>query len=133
MVKRRPVLVIAGAFKGRGNLVTIVGLSTVTPDPLMPFHMALPRASLPQLGEFQGQRDTWVKGDMIYTVGFHRLDLIKLGKRDPRTGRRMYFRDCLSRTRMVDVYGCVLHGMNMGHLADHVQNPQNAKAPERGP
>lgn len=117
----RPVIVLSSAMNGRPNLVTVVALSTKQPQPqpVMPYHLELPRASLPQLGRFQEQT-SWVKGDMIYTVGFHRLDLIQLGKRDPATGKRVYFKQRLGRERMKEVYGCVMHGLNLGHLAQHI-------------
>lgn len=120
MVKSgRPVLVIAPSMIGRpSNLVTVVALSTAPPDQKTHFHMMLPRAALPQLGNFQN-RDTWVKGDMVYSVGFHRLDLVRLNKRDE-NGKRIYFLNCLSRERMREVYSCVLHGMNLGSLAAHI-------------
>lgn len=120
MVKRRPVLVVADVFKGRGRVLTVVGLSTTAPDPVMPFHMHLPRAALPQLPAFQGPRETWVKGDMIYTVGFHRLDAIQLGIRDQR-GKREYFKQRLSRERMRDVYACILHGLNLAEIAQLIR------------
>lgn len=120
MVKSgRPVVVLSPAMKGRPNLVTVVALSTEPPNPVMPYHLELPRASLPQLGRFQ-ERPSWVKGDMVYTVGFHRLDLIRLGRRDPQTGKRLYFTDRLGRPQMRQIYGCVMHGLNLGHLADHI-------------
>ncbi|WP_081617423.1 MULTISPECIES: type II toxin-antitoxin system PemK/MazF family toxin [unclassified Thioalkalivibrio] len=120
MVKSgRPVVVLSPLMQGRPNLVTVVALSTKRPDPIMPFHLELPRAALPQLGRFQEQ-SSWVKGDMVYSVGFHRLDLIKLGKRDSRTGKRMYFTRCLSKERMREIYGCVMHGLNLGHVAPHI-------------
>ena len=115
----RPVVVLSPAMKGRPNLVTVVALSTKQPNPVMPYHLELPRASLPQLGRFQEQ-SSWIKGDMIYTVGFHRLDLIQLGKRDPRTGKRFYFTQRLGREKMKQIYGCVMHGLNLGHLALHI-------------
>ena len=117
MVKsKRPVIVLANSMRGRVNLVTVVALSTTTPDPVMRYHLELPRSCLPQLGRFQ-DATTWVKGDMLYTVGFHRLDPIRLGKRHPTTGKRLYFQNALSRETMRDVYACVLHGLNLGHLA----------------
>lgn len=120
MVKSgRPVIVLSPEMKGRPNLVTVVALSTREPDPVMPYHMQLPPKALPQLGDFQ-RGDTWVKGDMVYSVGFHRLDLIKLGKRDPQTGKRQYFKDRLGRENMKRVFSCVLHGMNLGHLSEYV-------------
>lgn len=123
MVKaKRPVIVIAPSMKGRGRLVTIVALSTQEPNPVMPYHLKLPRACLPQIGQFEG-KDSWVKGDMLYTAGFHRLDFIRLGKRDINTGKRIYFLNCLSRERMREVYGCVLNGMNLGRLVEHLADP----------
>jgi mRNA interferase MazF len=110
MVKRRPVLVVADVFKGRGRVLTVVGLSTTAPV-VMPFHMRLPRAALPQL---QGQTD------MIYTVGFHRLDAIQLGTRDQR-GKREYFKQRLGRERMRDVYACILHGLNLSEIAQLIR------------
>lgn len=120
MVKSgRPVLVIAPSIHGRDpRLVTIVGLSSVEPQKVMPFHLKLPKATLPQLGNFQ-ENDTWLKGDMVYSVGFHRLDLIRLNKRGA-DGKRIYFTNALSRERMREVYSCVLHGLNMGAMAVHI-------------
>lgn len=119
MVKSgRPVIVVSPPNKNRPRLVTVAALSTVRPDPVMPFNMQLPAASLPQLGQFRNE--TWLKGDMVYAVGFHRLDLIKLGKRNPETGKRVYFTDRLGRENMKAVYTCVLHGLNLGTLAKHL-------------
>lgn len=118
IVKKRPVVVLTPAMRGRHELVTIAALSTSTPDPVRDYHCQLPKASLPQLGNFQ-EKETWVKGDMVYTVGFHRLDLIKLNKRGP-GGKRQYFNQKLGRERMKEIYGCVLHGMNLGSLVQHL-------------
>ena len=85
----------------------------------MPYHYQIPKNSMPQLGRFQ-EKGTWLKGDMIYTVGFHRLDLIMLGKRDPRTGKRLYFNNRLGRDQMKEIYSCVLHGLNLGQLSQHL-------------
>lgn len=119
MVKpSRPVVVLSGPIKGRSNLVTVLALSTVEPESLQDYHYKIPKASMPQLGRFQ-TKDTWVKGDMIYTVGFHRLDLIKLNKRDG-NGKRIYFKQKLGRDQMKAVYGCMLHGLNLGVLTKHL-------------
>lgn len=116
MVKVRPVIVLSTR---RGGLVTVVALSTAAPDPVERCHIRLPKACMPQLRHFQ-ERDSWVKGDMIYTVGHHRLNLIRLGKRDPDTGKRIYFTQKLGSERMKEVYGCILHGLNIGHVARHL-------------
>ncbi|MBJ7553138.1 type II toxin-antitoxin system PemK/MazF family toxin [Marinomonas spartinae] len=120
MVKnKRPVLVVASDIAGRVGLVTVLALSTKVPDPIKPYHYKIPRSSMPQLGRFQ-ENDTWLKGDMIYTVGFHRLDLIMLGKRDPTSGKRVYFQNKLGRDQMKEVYKCMLHGLNLGKLSAHL-------------
>lgn len=105
-------------IEGRAGLVTVVGLSTAPPEPVRDYHCLLPKNCLPQLGNFQ-TKDTWVKGDMVYAVGFHRLELIKLGKKGP-GGKRQYFNRRLSRERMREVYSCVLHGLNFGALVPHL-------------
>lgn len=53
---------------------------------------------MPMIGIFQ-ERDSWVKGDMLYTVGFHRLNLIKLNTRTI-DGKRDYFRNKLGREQL---------------------------------
>lgn len=130
-VKERPVIVLTvrpgplvpiPTQPGKmfnGPLVTVVMLSTGQPEPVERHHLLLPKQCLPQLGFFQ-EKDSWVKGDMIYAVGYHRLDLISLGKRDPTTGKRLYFTNRLSRERMREVYTCVLHALNIGHVAQYI-------------
>ena len=120
MVKSgRPVVVLTPPIQGREKLVTVAALSTEKPDPIMAYHYQIPKNSMPQLGRFQ-EKDTWLKGDMIYTVGFHRLDLIRLEKKDPNTGKRIYFNRRLGRDQMKEIYSCVLHGLNMGSLSQHL-------------
>lgn len=119
MVKsKRPVVVLTGAICGRPNLVTIVPLSTVEPEPCRLYHYRIPKQSMPQVGKLQEQ-DSWLKGDMIYTVGFHRLNLILLGKKGS-GGKRLYFTDRLGRDQMKLIYQCVLHGLNLGKLSPHL-------------
>ncbi len=120
MVKsKRPVLVISPAIAGRSDLVTILALSTSPPEPVRSYHYKIPKNSMPQLGRFQ-EKDTWLKGDMIYTVGFHRLDLIRLNKKHPTTGKRQYYQSRLGRDQMQEVYKCILHGLNLGQLGEHL-------------
>ncbi len=70
------------------------------------------------LGKYQ-DNDSWVKGDMLYTVGFHRLELIRLGTINPE-GKRQYFKNKLGRDQMKIIYSCVLHGLNLGNLVAHL-------------
>lgn len=116
--KKRPVIIISSELKGRSQLVTVVPLSTVTPDPAMPYHYLLPKKSLPMLGNFQ-KEESWVKGDMIYTVAFHRLDLIRLGTKNA-LGKRNYYENKLGREQMKKIYSCVLHGLNLSSLTQHL-------------
>ncbi|HAT3884548.1 TPA: type II toxin-antitoxin system PemK/MazF family toxin [Legionella pneumophila] len=116
--KNRPVIVLSSALKGRDKLLTIVPLSTVKPDPIQPYHYLLPKKSMPMIGIFQ-ERESWVKGDMLYTVGFHRLNLIKLNTRTV-DGKRDYFRNKLGREQMKEIYKCVLHGLNLSKLTNHL-------------
>ena len=119
MVKdKRPVIILTGSIKGRANLVTIAPLSTAEPKPIQLYHYKIPKQSMPMLKIFQ-DADSWLKGDMIYTVGFHRLNLIQLGKKGP-TGKRLYFNNQLGREQMKQIYQCILHGLNLSKLAPHV-------------
>jgi len=118
MVKKRPVIVLSPDLN-RGKLVTVVAASTAVPDPVRPFHYKLPKKSMPMLGNYQ-KSDTWVKGDMVYTVSFERLNLIALGQRDPNTGKRLYFQRQLGREQMKEIYTCVLQGMGLSTLSQHL-------------
>jgi mRNA interferase MazF len=119
MVKnKRPVVILTGVIRGRSKLVTVVPLSTVAPELPQPYHYMIPKQSMPMVGKLQ-DNDSWLKGDMIYTVGFHRLDLIQLGKRGE-NGKRQYYKDRLGRDQMRQIYQCVLHGLNLSKLVPHV-------------
>ncbi|WP_351015074.1 type II toxin-antitoxin system PemK/MazF family toxin [Shewanella sp. AC91-MNA-CIBAN-0169] len=116
MVKKRPVIILATRPNGH-KLVTAVCLSTVKPEPQQPHHMLLEQAHLPKLKFFESGKETWVKGDMIYSVSFDRLDLILTGKQN---GKRVYFINRLSRETMRNVYSCTLNGLNLGKLSQHL-------------
>lgn len=70
MTKDRPVLTLNSSS---GGLVTIVGLSSRA-NHLSSLHYKLPKRSLPNIPLFT-RGDTWVKGDMVYRVSLHRLNL----------------------------------------------------------
>jgi len=117
-IKKRPVIILTPSMQGRHQLTTVVVLSTTQPEHIHKFHCQLPKACLPMLGEFQ-KGGSWLKGDLVYSVGFHRLDLIKTGGRNS-NGKRAYFTNRLSRERMREIYTCVLYGMSLGNLAQHI-------------
>jgi uncharacterized protein YifN (PemK superfamily) len=118
MVKKRPVVVISPKRKRDSGLCTVVAISTVTPAPTESWHHQILRPSMPQTSRFQSN-DSWIKGDMIYRVGFDRLELIKIGK-DQQTGKRLYFKQVLGREQMKSVYSCVLHALNLGQLPQYL-------------
>ncbi|MBX3487219.1 MAG: type II toxin-antitoxin system PemK/MazF family toxin [Candidatus Paracaedibacteraceae bacterium] len=118
MVKRRPVIVISPQIKTRAGLCTVVALSTTKPDPIMPYHseIILPPNKFPE----KINNTVWVKGDMINTVGFHRLDLIRLGK--DYTGKRTYCYHVLDDKTMRIVQKCVLNGLGLSGLTKHLND-----------
>lgn len=115
MIKSRPVLVLNTRPNGH-RLVTITCLSTTAPEKPQPHHMQLDDNHLPRHKFFRGGT-TWVKGDMIYTLSFDRLSYVSLGSDN---GKRIYFQNRLGRETMKEVYSCVLHGLNLGALSQHL-------------
>lgn len=119
MIKsNRPVIVLTDSTKWRSNLVTVSPLSTKLPNRIQPCHYKIPREFLPMLNLFQS-KDSWLKGDMLYTVGFHRLNLIRLGRQE-KNGKRRYFLKRLDSEQMKKIYECIMHGLNLGDLAIHL-------------
>ncbi len=114
MVKRRPVIVISPKLKHRNNLATVVPLSTTGPNPVCPFHCTITlKTPLPKPFD---SPTMWVKGDMLQTVAFSRLDLPGPFVTDPSIGKRNYLTICLEPTQLRSVYECVLHGIGLGDL-----------------
>ncbi|MBN9511345.1 MAG: type II toxin-antitoxin system PemK/MazF family toxin [Alphaproteobacteria bacterium] len=117
MVKLRPVVVISPPISWRPGLCTVVGLSTTAPEPPRPYHCKLTIS--PVLPEPWNSEEVWVKGDMIAAVGFHRLDLIRIG-RDDATKARRYRMNLLSKEQLRMVRACVLHSLGLFQLTKHL-------------
>lgn len=116
MVKRRLVVVLSPKIQARPGLCTVVSLSTTPPNPAMPYHCQIDiRPVLPAKYVSDG---VWVKGDMVYAVGFHRLDLVRTGK--DIYGNRNYYFSCLSADNIKKIRECVLHGMGLSALTKHL-------------
>jgi mRNA interferase MazF len=116
MVKPRCVVVLSPRMASRAKLCTVVCLSTTPPDHEQQYHCQIDiRPKLPPRWESDG---VWVKGDMIYSVGFHRLDLIRLGK--DQTGKRIYRMDTLTAEQMKAIRCCVLRGLGLQMLTKHL-------------
>ena len=116
MVKRRPVLVLSPKIMNRDQLCTVVCLSTTAPKPPMSYHCQIDFA--PELPDHLESFGVWVKADMVYSVGFHRLDLIGLGK--DASGKRLYYYDTVSVAGMKKVRACVLNGLGMQGLTKNL-------------
>lgn len=116
MVKRRPVIVISPPIAARHGLCTVVALSTTAPIPVLRYHreIALPR-KLPPPWESDLM---WIKGDMVYAVGFHRLNFVRLGK-DVK-GKRRYMPDPLTHEQIKLTRICVLNSMGLSLLTKHL-------------
>jgi uncharacterized protein YifN (PemK superfamily) len=81
----------------------------------MPYHCEL---DVPfELPEYWGQKTRWAKGDMVYSVGFHRADLLRIGKRD---GTRVYQTTPLPLDLFLKVQEAVLHGLGLSGLTKHL-------------
>lgn len=116
MVKRRPAIVLSPKISGRPGLRTVVALSTNPPDPVMPYHRQINLdPPLPPPWESQG---VWVKGDMINAVGFHRLDLVRLGK--DKLGARRYLLTPQCSENIKTVRQCVLTAIGLSGLTRHL-------------
>lgn len=116
MAKLRPVVVLSPNIKARPGLCTVVCLSTTPPDPIMDYHATLniaPKLPLPYQSD-----GVWIKGDMIYSVGFHRLNFIRAGKQID--GKRLYYYHTLSEDQLTLVKSCVLRGMGLSRLTKHL-------------
>jgi mRNA interferase MazF len=116
MVKPRCVIVLSPRIANRAKLCTVVCLSMTEPVPAMPFHCQLDIR--PQLPAPWASDGVWVKGDMVYSVGFHRLNLVRLGK--DKDGIRKYRFDTLSEEQLKAVRYCVLSGIGLQRLTKHL-------------
>ena len=114
MVKRRLCVVISPPIQARNGLCTVVPLSTAVPKPIMPYHYEL---DIPfQMPKSWGNKTRWVKGDMVCAVGFHRLDLLRLGKNDQ--GVRQYQQNTLSDIHLRNISNCVLASLGLPALTN---------------
>jgi uncharacterized protein YifN (PemK superfamily) len=96
-------------MKTRPNLVTVVPLSTTPPNPIAPYHCEIDiNVELPD--RWSAKR-CWVKGDMIYSLGFDRVDLFCLDKTPD--GRRIYQTETVSRDTLLTVQRCVMAGLGI--------------------
>lgn len=109
MTKRRLVIVISPQISARPWLCTVVALSTTQPKKVMPYHYKFtidPPLPSPYNSPFQ-----WLKGDMIYSISFDRLNLPFKGKDS--AGKRIYDCRIIDEELMKIVQACVLYGLGI--------------------
>lgn len=116
MVKKRLVIVIAEPEEGRQGLCTVVPLSATEPEEIRPFHHEMSPYSLP---DPYRNKTMWAKCDMVYTVGFHRLDRVKIGK-NRKTGKRIYHTNQIILADIQGVTKAILHGLKLDRLTPHI-------------
>jgi uncharacterized protein YifN (PemK superfamily) len=82
------------------------------PHPIQVYHYEL---DIPfQIPQPWGNQPRWVKGDMVCAVGWHRVDLLRLGK--DQNGKRTYQLNTLSNIHLQAISNCVLHGLGLPPL-----------------
>jgi uncharacterized protein YifN (PemK superfamily) len=114
MVKRRLCVVVSPPIEARVGLCTVVPLSTTAPEKVQPFHyeFTIPFQMPPRWGN--GPR--WAKCDMVCAVGFHRLDLIRLGKNA--SGVRQYQLNTLSSIHLRNISNGILASLGLPPLTE---------------
>ena len=108
MRKRRLCVVVSPPFQQRVGLCTVVPLSRTPPDPVMPYHCEMQTGL--DLGKW-GDEPRWLKGDMVYATGLHRVDLVIVAK--DQNGRRRYQTGRINAARLADVERCVAAGLGL--------------------
>lgn len=114
MVKRRPVVVVSPQISQRASLCTVVAISTEEPKVKMPYHYCLDM-DLPQPYE---EAPNWIKGDMVYSVSFDRLDLFK-SERDE-SNKRIYESPVVTQNQLREIRKCMLSALGLASLTKHL-------------
>jgi len=109
MIKKRPVVVISPRLRRRDGLCTVVPLSTTAPNRVEPYNCEL-ELIRPLPAPWRAQTH-WVKADMLATVGFHRLDLIRTGR--DQYGKRKYLNVIVPQDDLERIRVCVLHALGI--------------------
>lgn len=103
-------------LRRRDGLCTVVPLSTTEPQSIEAYHHAIEfERALPSPWS---TKKCWVKADMLATVGFHRLDLIGVGR--DHEGKRRYLNLCISDEDLKCIRACILHALNLSHLTHYL-------------
>jgi mRNA interferase MazF len=112
MVKPRPAVVISPRLRNRDGLCTIVPLSTTEPKPEEHYHHKL-TLERPLPHPFDASV-MWAKCDMLSTVSFSRLELIKVSP-------RKYITPILSHDDLDSIRRGVLFAIGIGPELDAIE------------
>jgi uncharacterized protein YifN (PemK superfamily) len=115
MVKKRPAVVISPRLAHRDNLCTVVPLSQMEPPKSLLYQCRI-ELERPLPPPFAASV-FWAKADMLATVGFYRLDLIRT-ERDRASGRRRYLQPKVSAVDLRKIYRCVLYALGLGEIVN---------------
>jgi len=116
MIKRRPVVVISAKIEGRPELCTVVALSTTKPRIVKGYHYCL-KLDRPLSKKFSAL-EMWVKADMVLTVGFHRLELLRRERAD--RGSSRYDVRSVTDHDLNCIRKAVLRGLGLFQLTNHI-------------
>lgn len=109
MVEPRFCVIISPPIKARYGLCTVVPLSKSVPEEIQAYQYEF---TIPfQMPQFWGNDPRWIKGDMLCAVGWHRTDLLRLGK--GHNGDRKYQLNALSSIHLNAISNCVLNGLGI--------------------
>jgi mRNA interferase MazF len=114
MVKRRPVVVVSPQIAQRASLCTVVAISTERPNIKLPYHYLL-EVDLPPPYE---EGPNWIKGDMVYSVSFNRLDLFRSGRDG--SGKRVYESPIVTQEQLREIRKCMLCALGLASLTKHL-------------
>ena len=112
MVKRRLAVVVGPRLPQRGDLATVVPLST-SPSATGIRYQCKIELNVDPPPPYDG-RIKWVKADMMAAVSIQRLFL----PRHP--GSRTYMQHRVSDEQLSSILECILHSLDMGHLTEHL-------------
>jgi mRNA interferase MazF len=92
-------------------------MSTQTPHRILPYHYKIEEI-IPALPMPYDAGPNWVKGDMVISVGFHRLDFFRYGK--DAGGKRVYRYETLPDLDIKNIRACILSSLGLSTLTKHL-------------
>jgi len=108
MVKRRPAVILVGRLPRRSGLATVVPLSG-TPAPAHCDYQCEITLGQRLPAPFDGQLEWWVKADMVATVSYARLDLLRTN-RGP-DARRVYLTPKVTEEQFDQIRATILRAL----------------------